>query len=535
MPRSPSRDLSDRYIGNRGYFHRWDPIRKYKYILAGVAIVFIAAWVAADVIRPSKAVYAHTHGALAGVHKPWEENCAACHVGYTPGDLGVLSLFNARERWHNLTCEKCHAGPVHHAAVRQAQECADCHHDHQGVASSLTRIDDAHCTKCHANLADHQTSTNRGYHGKITSFVSDHPEFKALIDHPPGTPVTDRKLKFSHAQHLTPGQAYTQGGKEAITIARLRELSGAENAERYRKPGQSDDKPVTLDCASCHRLDSGTQTPDFDKLKAALDSQGQPERSILPPRAEGAYFLPVNFEAHCQACHPLKAPAHVSSDKKKTIESFDVPHRRKPQEVYEFLIGGYVRGFANEKSPPAATPALPGSDFTTPAEGARKIEAEAKLLSDKALKDILSPDVGCAKCHDVSGVGGEMKAMKIAPVPDRTVWFTHAKFNHASHRGTACASCHPGTDAAYAPEGTKVVDKEPVLIVGVESCKACHSAAGTRVDLPGGERILGGGVRHSCTDCHSYHNGDHSLEGRGAKARNATQPLDLSEFLKGRR
>ena len=51
----------------------------------------------------------------------------------------------------------------------------------------------------------------------------------------------------------------------------------------------------------------------------------------------------------------------------------------------------------------------------------------------------------------------------------------------------------------------------------------------------GGERILGGGVRHGCTDCHRYHNGDLPLQGRGANARNAAQPLDLSEFLKGRR
>jgi hypothetical protein len=534
MPRSPSRDLSDRYIGNRGYFHHWDPIRRYKYLLAGLALLFVVGWVAADVTSSARTVYAHSHGPLASVHKPWEENCEACHIGFDRKDFGLISLFSARDRWRDLTCEKCHSGPIHHAAVKTAQNCADCHHDHQGAGYSLTHIADNNCTNCHSNLEANRSSNNQGYSGKVTNFVTDHPQFRALIDHPPGTPVPERKLKFSHAQHMTPGQAYRQGGKEAITVGRIRELSGEKNAERYRKPGDKDDSLVKLDCNSCHRLDAGTQNEDFKKLKATLDSAGQPSKSILPPRAEGAYFLPVNFESHCQACHPLKSPAYVSTDKKNTIESFNVPHRKTPAEVHDHLISGYVRGFAKD-GPKAAPLQEPGSVFEPLDEAARKIETEAKILGDKAMKELLSRDIGCAKCHDVSGPDGDAKAMKIAPVPDRTVWFTHARFNHASHRGSTCASCHPGTEAAYAPEGGKLVDKEPVLIVGVDSCKACHSPSGTRVELPGGESLLGGGVRHGCTDCHRYHNGDFFDQGRGAPARDPKPPLNLPEFLKGRR
>ena len=65
MPRSPSRDLSDRYIGKRGYFRTPDAIRRGKYALAVVALVGAGAWAAVDVLRPSKAAYAHSHGPLA--------------------------------------------------------------------------------------------------------------------------------------------------------------------------------------------------------------------------------------------------------------------------------------------------------------------------------------------------------------------------------------------------------------------------------------------------------------------------------------
>ena len=48
-----------------------------------------------------------------------------------------------------------------------------------------------------------------------------------------------------------------------------------------------------------------------------------------------------------------------------------------------------------------------------------------------------------------------------------------------------------------------------------------------------GKQIVGGGARHSCTDCHRYHNGDHPLQGRGAAARDTGKPLTLAEWLKG--
>src|SRR5262245_38813090 len=141
MPRSPSRDLSDRYIGKRGYFRTPDAIRKGKYLLAAVALIFAGGWAAVDIFMPVRTAYGHTHGPLASPHAAFDDNCAACHAPQT-FVANPFAIFHARERWHDLTCGKCHAGPndpgfAHHASASEDAKnfhntCSNCHHDHQG-------------------------------------------------------------------------------------------------------------------------------------------------------------------------------------------------------------------------------------------------------------------------------------------------------------------------------------------------------------------------------------------------------------------
>ena len=136
----------------------------------------------------------------------------------------------------------------------------------------------------------------------------------------------------------------------------------------------------------------------------------------------------------------------------------------------------------------------------------------------------------CGKCHYSTAPG----KIDVALLPDKSVWFEHAKFNHVSHRGLTCASCHPGTDGAFAAGG-HVNEREPALIVGIRTCQACHAESGRVVELPNGQTATAAGVRHSCTDCHRYHNGDRPLQGLGAPRRDPTEPLNLSDWLKGKK
>src|SRR5581483_3981403 len=117
MPRSPSRDLADRFEGNRAYFRGPEAVRRWKYLLAAVALVLVVWWAVADVAAPSRSAYSHTHGPVAKPHAAWDDNCAACHREHSASEFGPVSLFHARDRWHDLTCEKCHAGAAHNANV----------------------------------------------------------------------------------------------------------------------------------------------------------------------------------------------------------------------------------------------------------------------------------------------------------------------------------------------------------------------------------------------------------------------------------
>ena len=139
---------------------------------------------------------------------------------------------------------------------------------------------------------------------------------------------------------------------------------------------------------------------------------------------------------------------------------------------------------------------------------------------------LLGSASGCGKCHDIAEGA-------IARVPDRTVWLPAARFDHARHKAATCATCHPGTAAAFVAPGTALVEKEPLQILGIDSCRACHAPSGTKVTLPDGAVVTGGGARHGCVGCHRYHNADHGLQGRGAAALWPARPLDLTEFLRG--
>lgn len=541
MPRSPSRDLSDRFIGKRGYFRRPDALRRGRIALTVVAVLAAGAWAAVDVAKPAQRVqYSHSHGRLADVHAAFDNNCEACHKAHGISEFGPVSMFKARDRWHDLTCEKCHSGPPHHAsankdAVDFHNRCSNCHHDHNGRLNSLVRLADRDCNQCHRDLGkyhDPARSLTRAngeapYAANVTNFVTDHPEFRSL-----DIAKSPRTLTFNHAVHMSPGQAYSAEGREAMTVDRLRELGGEAAVARYAPAGAAGGTKIQLDCASCHQLDSGAGSPGFNKLKETL-AQGAPGRSLFPPRTEGAYFLPVNFEAHCRSCHPLKAAEGVSvvGDQKFPVPRFDVPHRKQPADLVADLKAGYLKGLSDGAHPALRRPPeLGGKLDPSPGLAPRTLGQEVDRLAAEAESVLFGSAGSCAKCHTVSRVGGDKP--RIAAVPDRTVWLKHAKFDHASHRGATCATCHPGTAAAYVSPAD-ASRPEPVQILGLNTCRACHAPLDTIVKMPDGTELAGGGARHNCTDCHRYHNGDNPLQGRGAAARNTAAPLSLREWLQG--
>src|SRR5262249_35809729 len=153
--------------------------------------------------------------------------------------------------------------------------------------------------------------------------------------------------------------------------------------------------------------------------------------------------------------------------------------RQQPEEIRKALVGGYAQRLLVAGHPTPERPVrLDGRDADRAG-----FRSEVDRLTDVAMKLLFDGGRGpqpvaggasCTKCHDLSGAAGPSVSLRIVPVPDRSVWFTSAKFDHAAHHALTCAACHPGTAAGFAPAG-QVVEKEPVQILGIDSCRACHA------------------------------------------------------------
>lgn len=467
MPRSPSRDLSDRFIGSRRYFRHRTLVEKWKYALSRVALVVLAGWavVTFAFISPSTE-YQVSHGPLANVHAAWDTQCDACHKN-KPG----ISL-DAHDKWHDLTCQKCHAAPVHHKSISAddpVSTCSSCHHDHQGRTNSLVRLTDSHCVRCHSNLHSNAFAT------KVTSFAEDHPPFRSLATRP-------STMKFSHAQHMTPGMVLAEGAKGAWTLDKI----PVGERERYRHKGQDYTDAVKLDCQSCHSLDAAS-------------------------RSDGKHFAPIQFEQHCKACHVTDTRSMPTSTR-QVVESFTVPHGKQMDELAKWVEAAYSQKLQSTHPALAAT-ANPFDPRRKNDPLVKAFENEVKSSTKEAMTFL---DIQCKKCHTVDGTKVSLSA--IPPV-----WLKHATFDHTAHRATDCKSCHPNTVAKYVGNDPNY-EREPVNILGVDSCRECHAP----------KRGEFGGIRHACTDCHRFHGGDQPLHGRGNPIRFPDPPLTWQEFLKGK-
>ncbi|MFO0852148.1 MAG: hypothetical protein U0871_26825 [Gemmataceae bacterium] len=461
---------------------------------------------------------AASRGPLASPHAAWESQCEACHVPFSPiGSDRWFDKLTGRTAGVSAVatkCESCHTAPAHHPAVvpGQAAGCADCHRDHQGRDHSLTRLADAACVRCHADPKALASA------GSITGFGSPdgHPEFAALDAAP------NRTLKFSHATHLAPSLGRAAG----YTFADI----GTADRERYMAllGAASPQSPVELTCAACHQLDAArTDGAPGPKSKVERFAEltrpalaGLPAEPLQPVRAAGATFLPVNFEAHCQACHPLTFdPA---------LPDRSAPHRATVDELDRFLREVYADRFVRGEMKKQPTPDRGSGRLDPRPEATEAARGTITAAIEQAKQTLLLGRRTCLECHFADSkppaAGDPRLPAALVRTTVRPLWLPKGRFDHTAHRAMDCRGCHPG---AYRdkPSEEKAAAGEyqhrPDLPT-VESCRTCHSPSG--------------GVRHGCTDCHSYHHADRRLQGRGAPARTPAAPFpDADGWLRGRR
>jgi len=460
-------------------------------------------------------------GKLHRVHSTFEDNCAACHMPLQPTTSanGLQSLLGTGPVADHL-CQSCHEGPAHHPHRTISGEvgtCSSCHRDHQGRNSTLSQAPDRDCLACHQDLKSKVVDGQPRYENMITHF-SGHPSFR-IGSGTERTPLSAARdpgnLKFNHKLHLAPGQA-TPDSRRGRTLA---DIADPELREWYRQgksqDGKSDTDLVQLDCASCHQSDAQDQFHGGNSIATQR-------------RMPGDYMLPIEFNQHCKACHPLTLGGPLAT---KT----EIPHPLKPQEVEAFVWGTLAKGAVSPKSAGAR------GDWPLPGGNQPRPQSEPKRWIDEAVRDLNSQlyqewkgpqkdqatsllfagNHTCGLCHIANPTSGDPRAPRtLKPTQVQEMWLPHGGFHHVYHRGVACTDCHQ--------QAVGSTQSSEILLPDVENCQKCHGPSKT---VAGHHQ---GGVPHTCTSCHKYHNGDQPRAGPGAAARAPKRPKSLQDFLDDR-
>ena len=434
-----------------------------------------SAWV---LMSPSGALHVTT-GDLSQPHFAWNKTgCENCHLPNIPirKDAWGGDLITNISQNNNKCNGSCHAVTGHFESktvqgVLASESCGTCHREHLGFDRSLVEVSDSDCSRCHADLASVTIQGANAIAKKpVTNFSKEkgHPEFASLKEPDPGT------IRFSHVQHMRPGQPKSLGGGDAKRLAML--------PERYRgqyKDRVDSEQLLQLTCSDCHSRD--VELKGYEGLELA---------SVAPSAAiqssSHMLYKPIEFDKHCVACHDLDRIPH-GLDRAQTTQAIN---EVIPVRLLDFL-----------KSRDQA------SDVVSIAEGKLPKEIEEELSArEERLKAVLH-DGGttCLKCHQKSGDANLM----VAPSNLKKQWLRDASFTHGAHLMVSCKECHAGaydkSDEVFDWEkNTYSMDEaSKVMIRGIATCRACHiQDAEERSRLFGEQKHV---ASADCADCHRYH------------------------------
>ena len=311
------------------------------------------------------------------------------------------------------------------------------------------------CLDCHRNLNETAPATGMQ---DVGGFPKGHPQFRAtlvadaaqgtteLVLHLGGTPpAIDRPgLKFEHQVHMDTTNYPALGD---------RRVKG---------------------CGDCH-----------------------------VPEPSGQGFLPITYKNQCQHCHEL-----TFDNVALPWQNATVPHGDDTGVIA--TVWNYYAGLALQGGAASTTPAgtaverraagMPAPPVPSPPPADTRAWVTAK--SATALRVVFDEKRGCAYCHYSTGDKGAWDVDKIladalppkanpahvvTPVVMRTRFLPNAVFDHASHRGMSCASCH----AVAKPVANGM---ERLMVPGLDNCTQCHGAENASLH-----------AQSTCITCHDFH------------------------------
>ena len=462
-----------------------------------------SAWV---LMSPTGALHMTT-GDLSQPHLAWNNSgCENCHVPNIPirKDAWGGELLTNISQNNNKCNGSCHAVTGHFESkivqgVLASESCGTCHREHLGSQRSLVEVSDSDCSRCHANLASVTIPIQAGNataKEPVTNFSNEkgHPEFASLTIPDPGT------IRFSHVQHLRPGQPKSPGGGDAKQLDMLPKRFRAQYENRVNA-----EQLIQLTCNDCHSRD--VELKGYEGLELA----GVGPNAAIQSSSHMLY-KPVEFDKHCVACHDLDGVQH-GLDRAMTTQAIN---EVIPAKLLDFL-----------KSRDQA------SDVVSIAEGKLSIEMVEEISArEKRLKAVLhGGETTCLKCHQKS----HNPEFIVSKSKLKTQWLRDASFTHGAHLMVSCKECHHGAyDKSedvfdWEKDGnTKSVDEaSKVMIPGIAKCRTCHiQNAEERSRLFGEQKYV---ASADCADCHRYHS-DPPKSLPSAVRSTPSAPISLSEI-----
>ena len=387
------------------------------------------------------------HNEIKGGFADWAKT--AVKVGGRSLPFGKLLSTHPKDYSHiEASCLNCHTSLSFHAPnIVRELSCAVCHVEHRGAGPMLA-ADGAHCVDCHGSATEMQAAAAKGrtqpaaffkkaklagpiffqdfrppegFTERITSFATDHPEFRV---NRPGSPRDQNTLAFNHALHLT-RDIPTVGGKTLECATCHRPDSNGAFMERIT---------FARDCRSCHSLQFDARNPDMELPHGDATFVRSYLRSLPTQYADyGTRKLHLN---------PNELERFVAEQMLRLRESARTGELLEEQVFFSNLSTG----------PVAAIAGLDG-------------RGRAKFA-------------GCATCHEVTPRPNSAPRITPPAMPDR--WLHRGDFTHAKHTQVTCISCHATatksehtSDILMPTQQSCVQCHSPKGAIG-DSCTKCH-------------------------------------------------------------
>ncbi|MCA9265064.1 MAG: cytochrome c3 family protein [Planctomycetales bacterium] len=445
---------------------------------AGWFALFVPTlWLTISAIRGDQSIYQARPAS--SWHRTIQQDCQACHTEAFQTTRQLLLA--GREYGHYVekqTCRNCHPQdrydhqPLLAISAQSEQDsgvliaadvfrCADCHREHTG-RDDLIRVADSFCVHCHEELQT-TAGTSVTFASQVVDFAT-HPQFAFLRSQV----VDDVTL---------PGPDH---GVRDVAVLPTEDVAGI--------PPQWRDRTTLIFPHDVHLKTEGVLVPSTHP--AAQGARGKTLAlscaDCHTPADDGRYMQPINFEQHCQACHPLSVSSHAGGP---------LPHEQTALiegVLRQRLFDQYETRHAEEP------PRLPNVDHE-PAARDRWTWVEEQLQQTETTPDGRRTvpqlvELACRYCHAVEQRAApsptSVLTFDVVPpqIPDR--WMRHAVFRHDKHDAETmqCVDCHDASSSKSSGD---------IILPPIASCQKCHRSRGL-IDTVWG-------ARDDCVECHQFH------------------------------